>query len=221
MTAQAGSAASFPMLSPSEREVLRREMRARRRALSPPQRADYARRFALVAKQARLLRPRLKIALYIPHGGEADPSALMQVARSLHCRVHLPVITDYRRSRMRFVPFDEMDRLARNRYGIPEPIERRLKSIAVSHLDLVILPLVAFCERGWRLGSGAGFYDRCLQHLGRTRNWRRPKLVGLAYEFQRVPSLAFQPWDVPLDAVLTEKGLYAAQRSELRPTRKL
>jgi 5-formyltetrahydrofolate cyclo-ligase len=202
------------MLSPSERDLLRREMRARRRALTPAQRAECAHRFALVAKRARLFRPRLKIALYVPYGAEADPSVLMQVARSLHCRVHLPVITDYRRSRMRFVPFDDVDRLVRNRYGIPEPLGHRQANIAVSHLDLVILPLVAVDERGWRLGSGAGFYDRCLRHLGRTRSWRRPKLVGLGYEFQRVPQLAFQPWDVPLDAVLTEQGLYAARRAE-------
>ena len=55
---------------------------------------------------------------------------------------------------------------------------------------------------------GAGFYDRCLQHLRAGRRWRRPKLIGLCYELQRVAQLDARAWDVPLDALLTEKDLY-------------
>ena len=80
-------------------------------------------------------------------------------------------------------------------------------------LDLVLVPLVAIDPRGTRLGTGAGFYDRCLQHLRAGRRWRRPKLIGLGYEFQRVAALAAAPWDVPLDALITEKDLYPLQGS--------
>jgi 5-formyltetrahydrofolate cyclo-ligase len=58
------------------------------------------------------------------------------------------------------------------------------------------------------LGSGAGFYDRALHHLHAGRRWRRPKLIALAYEFQRMEHLPSQSWDVPVDAILTEKQLY-------------
>ena len=84
---------------------------------------------------------------------------------------------------------------------------------AVRNLDLVLLPLVAVDANGTRLGTGAGFYDRCLQHLRAGRRWRRPKLIGLGYEFQRVAGLAARTWDVPLDALLTEKDLYALKGS--------
>ena len=77
-----------------------------------------------------------------------------------------------------------------NRYGIAEPDARRRARIAVRHLDLVLVPLVAVDPRGTRLGTGAGFYDRCLHHLRAGRRWRRPKLIGLGYEFQRVDRLA-------------------------------
>lgn len=213
MTAQAGSAALFPMCSPSDREALRREMRARRRALSIDERNLAAERFAHVAKRHLLLRPRERIAVYVPYGGEADPRALVAFARALRCRIYLPLIADYRRSAMRFVPYDPGDRLVLNRFGIPEPVQRARESVAVSSLDIVIAPLVAVDPSGSRLGSGAGFYDRCLRHLARSRRWRRPRLIGLAYEFQRVATLVRAPWDVPVDAVLTDKDLYPAQRN--------
>jgi 5-formyltetrahydrofolate cyclo-ligase len=209
MTAQAGSAAlSSPMSPFSERERIRREIRARRRALSAKARAHAAIDFATAASNARLLRPHLRIAFYIPHEGEADPRELIRRARLLHCDVFLPIITSYRQSRMRFAPCAPSETLVPNRYGIPEPVRAKTRTIPVRRLDVIVLPLIAVDPRGWRLGSGAGYYDRCLRHLRIPRRWRRPKLIGLAYEFQRISHLTPQPWDVPVDAVLTEKKLY-------------
>lgn len=198
---------------PSERDRIRREIRARRRALPRAARARAALCFAKVASRERVLTPGMRVAFYVPHQGEADPSILIQRARVLHCEVFLPVITDYRQSRMRFAPYRARDPLVANRYGIGEPRRSRTRTVAVRTLDLVFLPLVAVDPHGWRLGSGAGFYDRCLAHLREPRRWRRPKLIGLAYEFQRIEHIAPQPWDVPLDAVLTEKNLYQIPHS--------
>jgi len=201
------------MPTPSfERDLMRRELRARRRELSTAERSLACTRFARVARSTRLFRPGRRIALYVAHGGEADPSALLQLARSLHCTVHLPVIASHRDCRMGFVPYEPGDRLAPNRYGIPEPVARRAPAL-VRSLDVIIVPLVAVDLCGTRLGSGAGFYDRALRHLCRARHWRRPKLIGLAYQFQLVERIPRRPWDVPLDAILTDKALYRARRS--------
>jgi 5-formyltetrahydrofolate cyclo-ligase len=196
-----------------DRGTLRREMRKLRRALSPKQRDIAAREFARIAKCARLLRPRQRVALYLPYGGEADPAALIELARSLHCAIHLPVITNYRAHRMRFARYEPGAPLLDNRFGIPEP--KLGDFISVAQLDLIVVPLVAVDSRGTRVGSGAGFYDRSLQRLRRTRIWRRPRLVGLAYEFQRVPSIDAHPWDIPVDAVLTERALYPARHCDV------
>jgi 5-formyltetrahydrofolate cyclo-ligase len=205
-------AADRPIASDaSSRGALRRKMRTLRRALTPRERALAARRFALIAKRVHLLRPGQRIALYLPFGGEADTSALIELARSRHCIVHLPVITNHRTHRMRFARFERGAELRRNRYGISEP-KPDAGFVRVQHLDLIVVPLVAVDARGARLGSGAGFYDRCLRHLRSARRWRRPRLIGLAYEFQRVPSIAAHPWDVPVDAVLTEVALHPAAR---------
>ena len=109
---------------------------------------------------------------------------------------------------MRFAPFRARDALVPNRYGIGEPRGARTRVVPVRTLDLIFVPLVAVDAQGWRIGSGAGYYDRCLARLRGPRLWRRPKLIGLAYEFQRIEHVAPQPWDVPVDAVLTERSLY-------------
>lgn len=195
-----------------EREQLRREMRARRRALSDDELRRAASRFARVADHFRLLRPGRHIAAYFRHGHEADLTRLIASARRRGCVIYLPVITDYRRNRMQFHRYHIGATLTPNRYGIPEP-KPGGEVAPVRRLDLVFAPLVAFDHRGARLGSGAGYYDRSLQHLRAGRRWRRPRLIGVGYEFQRVEQLGQAPWDVPLDAVLTDKHLYLTHPS--------
>jgi 5-formyltetrahydrofolate cyclo-ligase len=207
MTAHAGGAALL-----SDRSLLRTEMRRRRRALSADERASASRQFARILRRSNLLRPGRHIAVYAAHDAEADPSAIVSLARRNGCKLYLPAIADYRRRRMEFRPYSRAARLRPNRYGIAEPVLGAPR-VAVRQLDLVLLPLVAVDPSGTRLGTGAGFYDRCLQHLRTGRRWRRPKLIGLGYEFQRVGQLAACAWDVPLDALLTEKDLYALKGS--------
>jgi 5-formyltetrahydrofolate cyclo-ligase len=76
-----------------------------------------------------------------------------------------------------------------------------LNPLAVS---LLFIPLVGFDSAGTRLGMGAGYYDR---YIGRLPPASRPLLVGLAHEVQRSERpLTREPWDIPLDAVVTESG---------------
>ena len=164
--------------------------------------------FARVATRVHLLRPGRRIAVYLRHGSEADPSALITLARQRHCKVYVPVIRNYRRREMVFVRYDDAAPLRRNRFGIFEPTQGVTRRSAVGGLDLVFLPLLAVDPHGSRLGSGLGFYDRALHHLRTGRGWRRPALIGVAYEFQRVDHLEPERWDIPLDALITERDFY-------------
>jgi len=208
MTAQAGSASSpsTPAALPDPKQ-LRRQMRQRRRSLDPATRAEAHRQFARILDRMLLLRPGRHVAVYLAYGHEADLRHVIDVARRRRCLLYLPVITHFRHARMRFVRYRTDSVMRVNRYGIAEPEHRRAAVVPTRRLDLVLLPLAAFDARGRRLGSGAGFYDRSLHHLREGRSWRRPKLVGVAYECQRVACLQPQRWDVPLDAVVTERGL--------------
>jgi 5-formyltetrahydrofolate cyclo-ligase len=209
MTAQAGSASSLCSASAAvlDRQQLRRQMRQLRRALSPSARDEAHQQFARLLSGAYRLRRGQRIAVYFAYGHEADLRHVIDIARRRGCLLYLPVITDFRHSRMRFVRYRTDSVMRVNRYGIAEPDRRHAEVIPVRKLDLILLPLVAFDARGFRLGSGAGFYDRSLHHLREGRRWRRPKLIGVGYEGQRVAHLQPDYWDVPLDGMLTERGL--------------
>ncbi|MEM1267738.1 MAG: 5-formyltetrahydrofolate cyclo-ligase, partial [Pseudomonadota bacterium] len=71
--------------------------------------------------------------------------------------------------------------------------------------DALIVPLLAFDRRGHRLGYGGGFYDRTLAELCTQR---RVLAAGFAYDGQRVEHVPSGVYDKPLDAVITEQGVY-------------
>jgi 5-formyltetrahydrofolate cyclo-ligase len=193
---------SFPSLA-----ELRRAMRGRRRALSLTQRRvcalTAARRVAATAWFGRSRR----IAFYLANDGELDPQPLMERAWAMGKECFLPVLRPIGDDRLWFARYEPGDPLRPNRFNIPEPIARYGRGVAPWSLDLVLMPLVAFDARGNRVGMGGGFYDRTLAYLGRRKIWQRPRLLGLAYEFQRVDGLSPRPWDVPLQAVATERGV--------------
>lgn len=187
------------------RNALRREMRQRRRGLQNFRRllADHALARHLVNLPA--YRRARNLAVYWPADGEADVRAVAAHAWSSGKRLYLPVVGHG--GKMRFAPWKPSARLRPNRFGIPEPA-RLLQHVSARRLDLVVMPLVAFDDRGNRLGMGGGYYDRA---LGGQR--RRPLLVGAAYSFQQVPSIPAQPWDVPINVVITERGRRTMRRS--------
>jgi 5-formyltetrahydrofolate cyclo-ligase len=99
-----------------------------------------------------------------------------------------------------------------NCFGIPEPAGASGRWLRGAELDVVLAPLVAFDRAGHRLGMGGGFYDRTFRFVVRRAEWRRPWIIGLAYDFQRVDALPVERWDVPLHAVVTESGAQLFQR---------
>jgi 5-formyltetrahydrofolate cyclo-ligase len=108
-----------------------------------------------------------------------------------------------------------------NHFSIPEPVSRGRGMVKLSRLDLVLTPLVGFDAQGNRLGMGGGFYDRSFAFLRRRQSWRKPRLLGLAFDLQEVNAqtgdqteggLARQAWDVPLDGVVTESGVKIVRR---------
>lgn len=139
--------------------------------------------------------------------GELDPSEILESADAMGKKCYLPVVADqllrWHPSPLLFQQFEpHLDRLAVNRFGIPEPCYDPRRVIAVEMLDILLLPLVAFDRSGHRIGMGAGFYDRSLSSL--HRRFRRPKLIGLGYSFQEVADIQPNAWDIPLDAIVTE-----------------
>ena len=68
--------------------------------------------------------------------------------------------------------------------------------------DCLLIPLVGFDDQGFRLGYGGGYYDRTMVALPRP-----PLAIGIGYAFQRMPTIQPQPFDQPMDAIVTEVGI--------------
>ena len=189
-----------------ERSLLRRQMRASRRALSAARQRTAAAEVAHRVATSRPFRSARSIAFYLPADGEIDPRPLLELAAALGRRTLLPVLAPLGHGQLWFRPWRPGEPLRANRFGIPEPTTRqRLPATAI---DLVLLPLVAFDRYGNRLGMGGGFYDRSFAFLRRRQHWHHPTLIGLAHEIQRVERLPSAAWDVPLDAIVSDAGWY-------------
>lgn len=142
-----------------------------------------------------LLKPEMTVAGYIAKDSEADPAAILKEAHGLGCRIALPHVTG-RTAPMQFLRWTPGEELVSGPFGLQQPEE----TAEPCYPAMALVPLVAFDARLMRLGQGAGHYDRALSLLDNTI------AVGLAWSVQMAPALITDPWDVPLDAVLTEQS---------------
>lgn len=184
---------------------LRRQLKAARKAISLPERRLAARAAVRLALRHGLLLNARRIGLYLPHGAEFDAHGLLNQALGMRRECYLPMLPPRGRV-LRFGRLGRATRMSTNRYGIAEPLDAR--PLRAQQLDLLLVPLVGFDAHGYRLGMGGGYYDATLAFMRHRRHWRKPRLVGVAYECQRVDTLPHDAWDMPLDAVLTERQLY-------------
>lgn len=189
-------------------------MRAKRLQLSPQMLKLHSQLLTRHLSSLKYFRYSQHIALYIACRGEMDPAPLLQLALERKKRAYLPLLSDHPANRMRFIRYRKGDRLTKNRFGIPEPRLDHTKILSPWALEVVFVPLVAFDHLGNRLGMGGGYYDRTFAFKNRRRYLKGPKLIGIAHDFQQVDKLNQQPWDIPLDAVITEAGIYTFNRSQ-------
>jgi 5-formyltetrahydrofolate cyclo-ligase len=193
---------------------LRQQLRAARRNLSAKQQRIAAGSVARHVSRSRYYRSAGRIACYFAADGEIGTDPLIErIWRSgKHC--YMPILTYMIGERLWFAPVTPDSRFVLNRFGIPEPLAPSRSLLDARQLDLILMPLVGFDERGNRLGMGGGFYDRTLAFMHHRKTWHRPNLIGLAHALQQTESLQPDPWDVPLDGVATDKQLFIFSRNK-------
>jgi 5-formyltetrahydrofolate cyclo-ligase len=111
------------------------------------------------------------------------------------------VIPRLKEDELEHVRYDEMVELHPNKWGIPEPVNGELVDEAV--IDLVLVPLLAFDEKGYRVGYGKGYYDKFLSKC-------RPDVLKIGFSYfsplQRITDTA--EFDIPLNYCVTPQGVY-------------
>ena len=137
------------------------------------------------------------VAFCWPVLAEYDARYLGRRLRERGATTALPVVVAPR-TPLAFREWHPGVRLAEGAMNIPYPVDSR-EVIP----DSVLLPMNGWDAQGFRLGYGAGFFDRTLASLA-----IRPRVIGVTYELARVETIYPQPWDIPADFVVTEKGAY-------------
>ena len=195
------------------RKQLREQLREKRRAMPAHEREHCARQLAKNLAKTPLFRHSKHIAFYIANDGELDLRPLMRIAWRMKKKCYLPILSPpFRRHMLYFAQYNHGDPLIANQYAIPEPKVSPRRWRSGRRLNLVLTPLVAFDALGNRLGMGGGYYDRTFAYLRHHHSWRRPRLAGIAYDFQRVEKLDNASWDVPLSLIATPEKIFFCEK---------
>jgi 5-formyltetrahydrofolate cyclo-ligase len=193
------------MLMPTKNE-LRQHLRRKRAAIAQQQAQQAAALAAQYLATTLWLRHARHVAAYLDYGSELQTTPLIDWLLANGKRVYVPKIGA--NQRMRFVQLTRHTALRQNLFGILQPAPSR-PARSPRHMDVILLPLLGFDLRGTRLGTGGGYYDRALAFPCVSR---KPLLIGYGYAQQNVESIPAEPWDIRLDAVATELGIYHFNR---------
>lgn len=189
----------------------RRPIRERRQELPEISIAQASKRVAAQLIYFHPLQEAKKIAHYMPTEGEINSKFILECEPFRNKNYFLPVL-NFETKTLLFYPHPLDEPLVENKLSILEPNVDGKKALALEELDIIFIPLVGFDKNCNRLGRGGGYYDRTLAKLG---DKKKPLLIGLAYEFQKIDNIEAQPWDVPMDFIVTENEIY-----ERRPPRR-
>jgi len=177
------------------RSALRHLLRVRRASLTADERAAAETAITVLIAGLPVLQNAAFVAGYRATRGEANIDASLALVGERGTVVTVPRVVG---ERLEFLPWDPSAETTIGSFGIEEPVNGI--PVPFARHTAVLTPLVAFDRMGRRLGQGGGFYDRMMSKADKTR----PVMIGVAYAFQEVEEVPSEPWDQPLDAVVTQ-----------------
>lgn len=179
------------------RKAQRERLIAARLSVTPAQLESWQRRIDAYLERSFPGLARLRLAFCWPIKNEYDARRLARTLRERGALTALPVVVAPK-SPLIFREWHPGIELAKGPLDIPFPVKSQQLTP-----DAVLLPMNGWDLQGYRLGYGAGFFDRTLASLQ-----KKPIVIGVSYELARLDSIHPQPWDLPMDYVVTERGVY-------------
>jgi 5-formyltetrahydrofolate cyclo-ligase len=173
---------------------------SKRRAEAHEQLKDTA-GVAMAERGLPLALPQGIVSGFIPYKSEITTVPLMNRLRREGWQTALPVVIAPGQPLV-FRAWSPGDQLVPGVWDIPIPPDSAPEVLP----DVLLVPMLAFDRRGFRLGYGGGFYDRSLEKL---RALKKVVAVGVAYHAQMVDEVPAGPYDAPLDFVMTEQETFA------------
>lgn len=187
-------------ISDCKKQELRSKYLIARTSMTVAARKKASAQICDIVIQAGFFRKSRIVGCYLPTDKEVDTWPIIERALKMGKQIFAPVLG--KNGTMRFHDLTTNSSLFINQFGLMEP--QSSNYINPHHIDIVITPLVAFDSFGNRIGMGGGYYDRCFSFLNGRKTWLHPKLIGLAFDCQRVNLISPSPWDIGLYRVITE-----------------
>ena len=170
---------------------LRRMIREKKRGMSPEEIEEKSRALGRLLAESELYRQAQTIYGYLPYNQEVRTVPMLEQAIRDGKRVAVPKCYG---DEMRFIYMTDLSLVEKGYAGIPEPVAD--EPVADDETALVLMPGLAFDPQGHRIGYGGGFYDKFL-----AAEPGHPTLA-LCYDFQMLPALETEEFDIPVDQVL-------------------
>ena len=174
-----------------DKKVLRSMIREKKRNMTEEQIVSASRRLGELFRAHPLYQSAKTIYGYLPYNQEVRTIPMLEQAIRDGKRVAVPKVFG---DEMKFIYLDDLTKIEKGYCGIPEPVENGPE--ADDPTALVLMPGLAFDSQGHRIGYGGGFYDKFL-----AAEPDHPTLA-LCYEFQVLPALETEEFDIPVDCVL-------------------
>ena len=217
----------------NSRNSLRQFFREKRNTLKPNQQALAANAALRRAISHNLFMNCDRVGIYLTNEGELNTQPIIEYLWEQGVNVYLPVLHHFCKGYLVFLHYTPSTKMKPNVYGILEPVLDVTKLCPLDQLDLILAPLVAFDEKGNRMGMGGGFYDRTIKRIANKHSihavsatrpektnvnikikpefvgQKQTRLIGLAHDVQKSISLPSQVWDIPLPAILTPTTFYS------------
>ena len=138
------------------------------------------------------------VMFYVSKSYEVDTSLMIEEAFKKGKRVIVPVTKPKEKklipSEIKYPNKDLVEGL----FGIREPKKECLKAVDIKDIDMVIVPGIAFDDKGNRIGHGQGYFDGFLRYLP-----KKTPAIGLAFKLQLVRRIKALPWDIPVTKIIT------------------
>ena len=134
---------------------------------------------------------------YYPSNFEIDDLEILDLLDKKNYKLSLPKIK--KNNQMNFFNWSNSEPLKINKFGIPEPISKK-----IIYPDILLIPLVAYDNNLNRLGYGGGFYDRYIKKIEEIKKVIK---IGLAFSYQKVKKIPIDQYDKKLDFIVTEKEI--------------
>ncbi|MGB7604338.1 MAG: 5-formyltetrahydrofolate cyclo-ligase [Lutisporaceae bacterium] len=143
---------------------------------------------------------------YLSFRSEVPTTNIIKYCQQNEKNVYIPICNDDTKE-MIISLYDKDVELIASSYGVQEASPETIKISDRNILDTALMPGAVFDIKGYRIGYGAGYYDKFYTHTD-----KQIYKIALAYSFQIVDEVPKDDFDIPVNCIITEKGIIMCNR---------